>query len=85
MQIQNQDLEGKALITTRRFSDTASSRPVPVNGITVRADDELWDGSSEDCLIDTSAWTAGDNIVTVMAIGGTNGDFSMGATTSTWL
>ncbi len=56
-----------------------------VNGITVCTDDELWDGSSEDCLIDTSTWTAGDNIVTVMATGGTHGDFSIGATYSTWL
>jgi len=54
------------------------------DGDTVCTDYELWDGSSE-CLIDTSEWTAGDNIVTVTAIGGTNGDFSMGATTSTWL
>jgi hypothetical protein len=58
-----------------------------VNGITVCTDDELWDGSSEDCLINASGseWAAGDNIVTVTAIGGTHGDFSMGATYSTWL
>ena len=54
------------------------------DGDPVCTDNELSDGSSE-CLIDTSEWTAGDNIVTVTAIGGTNGDFSMGATYSTWL
>ncbi len=58
-----------------------------VNGTPVCTDYELWDGSSEDCLIDTSEseWDPGDNIVTVTAIGGTHGDFSIGATYSTWL
>lgn len=58
-----------------------------VNGETVCTDYEIWDGSSEDCLINATAaeWEVGDNLVTVMAIGGTHGDFSMGATYATWI
>jgi hypothetical protein len=56
-----------------------------VDGSVKCTDDELWDGSSEDCEIDTSGWSTGDHVVTVVANGGTNGDFSMNATYSTYL
>jgi hypothetical protein len=54
-----------------------------LDGSTVCTDTELWDGSSEDCLIDTSGWSAGDHVVTVVANGGASGDFSISATYST--
>jgi hypothetical protein len=54
-----------------------------LDGSTVCTDTELWDGSSEDCLINTRAWPPGEHVITVVANGGASGDFSISATYST--
>ena len=51
-----------------------------VDGTEVCTDNELPDGSSEDCLLDTSWWTSGEHTLAIAASGGTNSDCSLGVT-----
>jgi hypothetical protein len=55
-----------------------------VDGSLECTDTALADGSADSCEIDTFDWTSGGHVVTVIAVGGTNGDFNMGATYSTY-